>query len=280
MLLAVVLRYVRQSVVKRRASGGPRRLGRGATIRRRDDLRAALAASHERVRAVLETALDCVVAVDAHGRVIEFNPAAERTFGYTAAEARGREMAELHRAARAATAGRAEHHLRGAAGAARVRRLLRDITDRRRAEAELRESRARIVVAADEARRRIERDLHDGVQQQLIALAVTLTRARDGGGVAMLDDAVSHLFAVMGSSASSRAASTPPFSPRTASRRRSPDLRVGCRSPSTSWRSPPSACRPRWRRRRTSRWRRPSRTPSRTASAAGPRCASSSAPEC
>ena len=41
---------------------------------------------------------------------------------------------------------------------------------------ELRESRARIVQAADEERRRLERDLHDGAQQRLVALALTLAR--------------------------------------------------------------------------------------------------------
>jgi signal transduction histidine kinase len=40
--------------------------------------------------------------------------------------------------------------------------------------AEVQRSRARIVAAADEARRRIERDLHDGAQQRLVALAVQL----------------------------------------------------------------------------------------------------------
>ncbi|WP_432828255.1 DUF4118 domain-containing protein [Dactylosporangium sp. CA-092794] len=40
--------------------------------------------------------------------------------------------------------------------------------------AELTASRARIVAAGDEARRRIERDLHDGAQQQLIALGLRL----------------------------------------------------------------------------------------------------------
>jgi signal transduction histidine kinase len=35
-------------------------------------------------------------------------------------------------------------------------------------------SRARIVAASDEARRRIERDLHDGAQQRLVALALRL----------------------------------------------------------------------------------------------------------
>jgi len=40
--------------------------------------------------------------------------------------------------------------------------------------AELAASRARIVTAADEARRRIERDLHDGVQQRLVSLGLEL----------------------------------------------------------------------------------------------------------
>jgi signal transduction histidine kinase len=40
--------------------------------------------------------------------------------------------------------------------------------------AELDASRARIVAAADATRRRIERDLHDGVQQQLVSLALEL----------------------------------------------------------------------------------------------------------
>jgi signal transduction histidine kinase len=40
---------------------------------------------------------------------------------------------------------------------------------------ELAASRARLVAAADEARRRIERDLHDGAQQRLVAAALELT---------------------------------------------------------------------------------------------------------
>ena len=55
---------------------------------------------------------------------------------------------------------------------------LRDISERHRAEAELRASRLRIVAAADEARRRIERDLHDGAQQHLVGVALTLRLAR------------------------------------------------------------------------------------------------------
>jgi len=69
----------------------------------------------------------------------------------------GRSRAEAERAARAAeqratvAEGRAEH---------------------------LRETRSAAVVAADEERRRIERDLHDGAQQRLVALGVELGVAR------------------------------------------------------------------------------------------------------
>jgi signal transduction histidine kinase len=44
--------------------------------------------------------------------------------------------------------------------------------------AELQASRARIVAAADQERRKIERNLHDGAQQRLVALAVNLRLAR------------------------------------------------------------------------------------------------------
>ena len=46
-------------------------------------------------RAILDTALDCIITIDAAGRVREFNPAAERVFGFTRAEVIGRELAEL-----------------------------------------------------------------------------------------------------------------------------------------------------------------------------------------
>jgi signal transduction histidine kinase len=41
-------------------------------------------------------------------------------------------------------------------------------------------SRARVVAAADETRRRIERDLHDGIQQRLVSLALELRFAEEG----------------------------------------------------------------------------------------------------
>ena len=44
--------------------------------------------------------------------------------------------------------------------------------------AQLMASRARIVAAADETRRRIQRDLHDGTQQQLVALMLDLRQVQ------------------------------------------------------------------------------------------------------
>ncbi|MEU5579241.1 histidine kinase [Streptomyces huasconensis] len=53
----------------------------------------------------------------------------------------------------------------------------RDVTLAQRVEY-LTESRARVVDAAEAERRRIERDLHDGAQQRLVAMTMTLGRAR------------------------------------------------------------------------------------------------------
>ena len=79
------------------------------------------------------------------------------------------------------------------------------LLDNQRLDAELRArlveldaSRARIVEAGDAARRRIERDLHDGAQARLVALALTLrlTRMRtpeDADTAALLDTCIDEL---------------------------------------------------------------------------------------
>jgi signal transduction histidine kinase len=61
---------------------------------------------------------------------------------------------------------------------------------------EMRSSQARIIEAGDEARRRIERDLHDGAQQRLVALSLKLGMARkrmekedDAGAQALVAEA-------------------------------------------------------------------------------------------
>lgn len=61
--------------------------------------------------------------------------------------------------------------------------------------AELDRSRARIVTAADAERRRIERDIHDGVQQQVVALMMKVRLARNqiGRGERSADDALAEI---------------------------------------------------------------------------------------
>jgi PAS domain S-box-containing protein len=46
-------------------------------------------------RAIVDVAPDAIVSMDQHGLVIEFNPAAEKTFGYSRAEALGKPLADL-----------------------------------------------------------------------------------------------------------------------------------------------------------------------------------------
>jgi len=172
----------------------------------------AMHASEARMRAILEAALDCVVTMDEHGCVVEFNPAAERTFGYVRDEIVGKEMAELIVPPRLRELHRRglQRYLDGGEAVVLNRRIeitgmradgvefpvelaitripvegapmftgyLRDITERKRAEQELRASRARIVEATDSERRRLERNLHDGAQQRLVALSLSLRLAR------------------------------------------------------------------------------------------------------
>jgi two-component system, sensor histidine kinase and response regulator len=58
---------------------------------------AELDARNARARndAILDVALDCVILMDQSGCIVQFNPAAERTFGYSTSDAVGRELAGL-----------------------------------------------------------------------------------------------------------------------------------------------------------------------------------------
>lgn len=66
---------------------------RDVTWRRRSE--EALRESEARKAAILNTALDAIITIDQQGRVLEFNPAAERMFGYTREEVLGHQMAEM-----------------------------------------------------------------------------------------------------------------------------------------------------------------------------------------
>jgi PAS domain S-box-containing protein len=56
--------------------------------------------------------------------------------------------------------------------------IVREITDRKRQQEELEASRARIVAAGDDERRKLERNLHDGAQQRLVSLSLSLRLAQ------------------------------------------------------------------------------------------------------
>ena len=51
--------------------------------------------SEARKAAILDSALDCIVTIDHEGCITEFNPAAERTFGYRRDEVLGRQLADI-----------------------------------------------------------------------------------------------------------------------------------------------------------------------------------------
>jgi PAS domain S-box-containing protein len=190
---------------------------------------AEVRASESRLRAMLEAALDAVVTMDHRGRVLGWNHAAESIFGFTADEALGAEMADLivpdslrtaHRRGlarfvetgspvildrRLELTGRHKDGREfpveltitriGLAGPPTFTGYLRDITERKQAEADLKASRARLVDVADAERRRIQRNLHDGAQQRLTSVLLSLGRLRTtvDGHNGLLDRAIDEL---------------------------------------------------------------------------------------
>jgi diguanylate cyclase (GGDEF)-like protein/PAS domain S-box-containing protein len=61
----------------------------------RERARVALEASEQRFRLLTTTATDAVITTDKSGHILEWNPAAERIFGYSAAEALGKQISGL-----------------------------------------------------------------------------------------------------------------------------------------------------------------------------------------
>jgi PAS domain S-box-containing protein len=162
----------------------------GAVLTLRDDTKrlaaeSALRESEAFKSAILETALDCIVSIDERSRIIEFNPAAERVFGYTRAAAIGKSMPDLimppefrerHHQGLARYLATGDAQVLGkrievtamrsdgthfpvelaitrtaGGGPALFTAYLRDITERKRAEDRLRESEARFRNMADNA---------------------------------------------------------------------------------------------------------------------------------
>ena len=57
-----------------------------------NDVEAALRASEERYRSIIESAVNGILVIDCQGRIEAFNAAAERLFGYAAGEVPGRNV--------------------------------------------------------------------------------------------------------------------------------------------------------------------------------------------
>ncbi|HEY4096460.1 MAG TPA: sensor domain-containing protein [Baekduia sp.] len=117
--------------------------------------------------------------VDEAGQRVELpDPASGRS--WTAVEQDGRPVAAIVHDAALETTSELVQAAAAAAGLAIDNERLK--ADLRARVEELRVSRLRIVEATDAARRRIERDLHDGAQQQLVALALELRILRGRAG--------------------------------------------------------------------------------------------------
>jgi PAS domain S-box-containing protein len=197
--------------------------GRTALWRREIDERSrtqeALRQSEQRNSAIVEAAADGIIIIDTAGLIIEFNPAAERIFGYTRAAVLGRRMAEAlvppGVAADASpdlrefdvgdetpcsgrfdiTAARANGESfpleitlspLSTSGQPLFAVFVRDLTEQRQAEASLRNSertlrlKAEIIQISSRERREIGHELHDGLGQQLTGIAFRAKTLEEG----------------------------------------------------------------------------------------------------
>ena len=171
-------------------------VGRGMLRRRR---------AEREIDDIYDLSLDLLCILGTDGYLKRVNPAFERTLGYPETDLLSRPLLEfIHpgdREAMEATVSRLrtgrgserfenryvrpDGEVRWLEWSARVmaeRGLIyaaaRDVTEARVLMEELAASRRRIVATADETRRRVERDLHDGAQHRLVQTILTLKRAR------------------------------------------------------------------------------------------------------
>ena len=198
-------------------------LTRDITERKRAE--EALRRSEGRLRAILNTEPECVKLLDAEGRLLDMNAAGLRmieadgfetvaghcVFPLIGAEYREKFREFTERVCRGER-GTLEFEIVGLkgtrrwleshavpfrdedSGETRMLGITLDITDRKRAEEELRRLSGRLVQSQDEERRRIAREMHDTTAQNLAALAMNLSLLRPSAGTSgdrvgqLLDD--------------------------------------------------------------------------------------------
>jgi signal transduction histidine kinase len=163
----------------------------------RDKLLVELRARAERYRGLLRAMPDLMFRISRDGRYLAYNAPDDRDLvihevvGLTLWDRLPRELADrVIEAGRAALERREQPVIEytldfdgerreyegrfAASGNDEFLMIVREITEQKRQQEELAASRARIVAAGDEARRRLERNLHDGAQQRLVSLSLAL----------------------------------------------------------------------------------------------------------
>ena len=172
-------------------------------------LAAALERERDFIRTVVDNTPSLFCMIDPEGKIVRFNQTLEQLSGVPEPAAREKkfwevfivpeEAEDVHRElaslAAEGAAGEHENHWRAAGGGEAVvawstTPLLdehgrpnflisgMEITERKRQEEELRDSRKRLLQAGDAERRRLERNLHDGAQQRLVSLSLALRLAQ------------------------------------------------------------------------------------------------------
>ena len=167
----------------------------------RDKLLVEVRARAQRYRALLQAMPDLMFRISRDGRYISYNAPSERDLVND--EVIGKllwDRLPVDLADRVLESGRAalggdpsvieyyldfedgRRHYEGrfaASGDDEFLMIVREITERKQQQEELEASRQRIVAAGDAARRKLERNLHDGAQQRLVSLSLSLRLAQN-----------------------------------------------------------------------------------------------------
>jgi PAS domain S-box-containing protein len=170
--------------------------GRTQLIRERTAMETRL-----RLAAIVESSNDAILSTDMDGRILSWNAAAERIFGFSAAEAVGRnatmlipasarqeesrfiqclrsgervdpfEKVRLTKSGKTVPVALTISPLPGAEGRTAAATIYRDITEEKRAHEALSSVNRKLIAAQEQERSRIARELHDDVAQRLALLA-------------------------------------------------------------------------------------------------------------